>query len=48
MIKSNGKLEKKIRPTMGNPVGRMWPFKLFTAALVKPQKCQYFIEKSTK
>jgi hypothetical protein len=35
---------------MGNlrPTGRMRPFKLFNAALLKPVKYGYFIEKSTK
>jgi hypothetical protein len=35
---------------MGNlrPAGRMRLFKLFNAALLKPLKYGYFIEKSTK
>jgi hypothetical protein len=38
------------RPVMGNlrPAGRMRPFMLFNAALLKPLKYGYFIEKSTK
>jgi hypothetical protein len=41
--------EARAKPAMGNlrPAGRMRPFEFFNAALLKPLKYVFFIEKST-